>query len=283
MYMFDMRALIFSPVGFIVSLWVILACSLGGSAPPQASSTQLSAPTALQNGIPILASPLRFVIPVGLGTGASAETIDVMTDQTGPPWEIAPAHLQLTLQGYAVQNSIHVPQFFVYPSPEYAAVNQAAAESIKRLQAVLSSPDLQHDNDVLPYIPFFNAGQVFAAQEKVVHFNGGSGLRIVTQYAQDVSPINNSGLFYHFEGLTGDGKYYIVAILPTNLPYLSNDNDPASPIPAGGVPFPPNDAPGSSFENYFKQVTGLMDSSKPDQFDPPLNKLDTLIESISTQ
>jgi hypothetical protein len=206
-----------------------------------------------------------------------------MTDQTRSTWDIAPAHLQLTIQGYSVQTTFHVPQFFVYPAQEYAAANQSAAESIKRLQAVLLNPNTQYTNDILPYIPFVNAGQVFAAQEKVVQFNSGSGLRVVTQYAQDISPINNSGLFYHFEGLTGDGKYYIVAILPTNLPLLAAGNDPASPVPVGGIPFPPNNASSSNFENYFKQVTELIDNSPVDQFNPSLNTLDALIQSISTQ
>jgi hypothetical protein len=215
--------------------------------------------------------------------GASAETIDVITDQTGASWDVAPAHLELTLQGYPPNASFHVPQIFVYPAQQYATANQSAAESIRRLQAVLSKPDSQYTNDVLPYVPFFNAGQVFAAQEKVIHFSGGSGFRIVTQYAQDVSPINNGGLFYHFEGLTSDGRFYIVAILPTNLPFLPVDNNPASPVPTGGIPFPQNNAPGSSFENYFKQITDLINNSSPDQFTPSLISLDALIQSISTQ
>jgi hypothetical protein len=271
------------PVGFIASLVVILACSLIRPQGPQASATLSAVPTAVQAGVPVLASPIRLVIPSGLGTGASAETIDVATDQTGSPWDIAPAHLQLTLQGYTAETSYHVPQFFVYPAKEYAAANQTAAESIKHLQVVLSNPNAQYTNDVLPDIPFFNAGQVFAAQEKVIQFKGGSGLRTVTQYAQDVSPINNSGLFYHFEGLTSDEKFYLVAILPTNLPFLPADNNPASVVPAGGVTFPPNDASGSSFENYYQQVTGLINGSSADQFNPSLNALDALIQSISTQ
>jgi hypothetical protein len=260
---------LFRSLAVLVSLQGILACSL------------FSTPGAtIPKGIPIFASPIRLILPNGLSTSATAETIDVVTDQTGAPWDIAPAHLQLTLQGYPPNNSFSVPQIFVYPAQQYAAANQNAAESMKRLQAIMLKPDAQYTNDVLPYIPFFNAGQVLAAQEKVINFNGGSGIRIVTQYSSDVSPINNGGLFYHFEGLTGDGKIYIVAILPTSLPA---DNNPGSPVPNGGIPFPQNDASGSSFENYFKQVTDLVNSSSADEFNPPLTLLDALIQSISTQ
>ncbi len=271
------------PIGIIASLIVIAGCSLTPPTGSGSSSTSPTAAPAAKNGIPILASPIRFVLPAGLGRGVIAENVDVVTDQSGAPWDIAPAHLQLAIQGYRFVDTYLVPQLFIYPAQEYASANPTAAESIKRLQAVLAKPNVQYTNDVLPYVPFYNAGQVFAAQEKVVQFKGGSGLRVITQYAQDVSPINNSGLFYHFEGLTADGKYYVIVILPTNLPSLPGDNNPASVVPTGGIPFPSNNAPGSSFEDYFKQVTELIDNSAADRFTPALSTLDALIQSISFQ
>jgi hypothetical protein len=277
--------ILFKSIAGIVSLTVMLGCSLFNAPAAQIPPTLPAASPAAQapSGMPFFASPIKLVIPNGLAISASAETMDVVTDQTGAPWEIAPSHLQVTFQGYPSNGSFHVPQFFVYPAQEYASANSGAAESLKRLKAVLSNPDSQFTNDQLPFVPFFNAGQVFAAQEKIIRFNGGSGVRIVTQYAQDVSPVNNGGLFYHFEGLTNDGKYYIVAILPTQLPFLPIDNNPDSPIPSGGIPFPQNNASGSDFENYYSQITKLINAAQPDQFNPTLTLLDALIQSISTQ
>jgi len=265
----------------IVSLTVILACSLLSPATTQTPPAPPTAASQSQNGTPFFASPIRLVIPDGLAGSASAETIDVSTDQTGAPWDIAPAHLQLTLHGYPSDGSFHVPQIFAYPTQDYASANPAAADSIKNLQAILAKPDTQYSNDALPHVPFFNAGQVFVSQEKIIQFKNGSGLRIVTQYAQDVSPINNGGLFYLFEGLSGDGKYYIVAILPLNLPFLPADNNPNSATPAGGISFPQNDAPGTSFESYYKSITDLINNTSSDQFKPPLSQLDALIQSIN--
>ncbi len=259
----------------------LLACNLGGTASTQPAAAPAASATAAQPGIPVSATPIRFVIPDGLATGASAETIDVVTDQTGAPWDVAPAHLQLTLQGYALGNSFHVPQVFVYPAQQYASMNPAAAESLKRLQAVLSNPSGSYNKDTLPRVPFFNAGQVIAAQQKVIHFSGGSGVRFVTQYAQDISPINNSGLFYQFEGLSDDGKNYILAVLPVNVPFLAADNNPASPLPAGGIPFPSTSASGTAFEDYYKQVTQRIDAAPAAEFTPPLTLLDGLIQSFT--
>jgi hypothetical protein len=264
-------------------LLLTLACSLFNAPAARTSSTLSAAATPTEGGISFFASPIKMVIPAGLAISASAEPIDVVADQSGAPWEVAPAHLQVTLQGYPSNNSFHVPQFFVYPAHDYVVANAGAAESIKRLQAVLSNPGAQYTNDQLPRAPFFNAAQVIATQEKVIPFNGGSGVRVVTQYAQDVSPINNGGLFYHFEGLTSDGRYYIVAILPLHLPFLPADNNLASSVPPGGIAFPANNASGPDFENYFKQITDQINAAPSDQFDPSLNTLDALIQSISTQ
>lgn len=261
------------------SLLVILGCNLGRA--PAATPIASSAASPAAPGIPIAATPIRFSIPDALAAGATAETIDVVTDQTGAPWDIAPAHLQLTLQGYALGSSFHVPQLFVYPAQQYAAMNPAAAESLKRLQAVLAAQGSTFSPETLPRVPFFNAGQVFAAQTKVMHFAGGSGVRFVTQYAQDVSPINNAGLFYHFQGLSDDGKYYIIAVLPVNLPFLAADSNPASAVPSGGLPFPSASASGSDYESYYRQAAARIDAAPPAQFTPPLSLLDELTRSIT--
>ncbi len=272
------------PIKVIVLTGILsgtLACGLTVIPVSQATPASSETIASPSGGISVQAAPLRLTIPTGLGSGVSAENIDVVTDQTGAPWDVAPAHLQLTLHGYPLTTSSQVPQVFVYPAPDYAVMNPRAQESIKRLQAILASRSTQTANDSLPTIPFFNAGQVIASQQKLVPFQGGEGLRIVTQYAQDISPINNGGLFYHFEGLTSDRKYYLVAILPINLSILPGDNNPDAPVPAGGLAFPQNDASGQSFENYYNEIAGLINSSAPDQFTPSLNSLDGLIRSIS--
>ncbi len=234
-------------------------------------------------GITVLASPIKLVIPPGLATTANAEPIDVVTIQTGASWDVAPAHLQISLLGYSLRGSFHMPQVLVYPAPEFAVANSRAGESVKRLQAILTNPNGPYTADSLPDIPFFNAGQAIAAQVKLIEFNGGSGLRDVVQYASDVSPINNGGLFYLFEGLSQDGKYYIIAILPTTSPFLPSDNNPDSPVPAGGIPFPPSTASGSSFEAYYTQITQLLEHATSSQFEPALDTLDALVKSISIQ
>jgi hypothetical protein len=101
----------------------------------------------------------------------------------------------------------------------------------------------------------------------------------VTQYAQDISPINNGGLFYHFEGLSDDGNVYIIAILPVNLPFLAADNNPDSSLPSNAIPFTSASSSGTGYADYLKAVTTRINSAAVDEFSPSLNTLDQLTRS----
>ncbi len=253
---------------------------------PAPASTQEpatgAAPTqAAAQGIPVSSGNVEFIIPAGLAGGALAETVPAVDEQSGAPWEVSPAYIRFTLQNYPLQDKFFQPQIMVYPAQDYAAVGAGAAISIQRLQAILASPAAPLGNDVLPRLPYANADQIIGAKAKMITFNGGSGLRVLAEYAQNFAVIDNHDLFYHFEGLTSDGKSYTVATLPINAGFLAADSNPASPVPAGGVPFPgyaSNDA--TTFENYYQAVSDKLNSTPPEAFTPSLTWLDSLIQSL---
>jgi hypothetical protein len=263
----------FSPVPLATPAATSVPAVLPSNTPipaPAGSSTPVPTSTsaASQAAIPVSASPIRLVIPAGLATGASAQTIDA-TSCTDECYN-TPAYLELTFEGYGGDIS-------VYPTVPYAAENPGAAYSIQQLKEILLGKIPLSQTDALPVIPDAHAAQVFASQEKIIHFNGGSGLRIITQYQSDVRPVNNAQLFYLFQGLSRDGRYYILARLWTTLPFLPADANSDSPVPAGGIPF------SMSNENYIQQITDLINATPSDQFNPTLNTLDSLIQSISIQ
>ncbi len=92
------------------------------------------------------------------------------------------------------------------------------------------------------------------------------------------APINNNELFYHFQGLTDDDKYYIFAILPITAPILPENEKPDASIPEGGIPIPTDTGVNN---NYYFSVTEKLNSLSPDTFTPSLNSLDALIQSIT--
>lgn len=220
-----------------------------------------AAPTA-QSGIPVSYQNVSFIIPEGLASGAIGEVIAAATEENGAPWDAAPEHIQFTFNGYISTGKFSAITIKVFPAREYSDKFPGAAFSIQNLQAILASPSAQLTKDALPNVPYFNAAQMFAAQVQRIDFASGSGLRTVTQYGQAVGPVTNNGVFYHFQGLTGDGKYYVVVVLPVGSPLLVSGEGENEPVPAGGVTFPgyttldPVD-----YESYFQSVTDNLNAS----------------------
>jgi hypothetical protein len=185
-----------------------------------------------------------------------------------------PAHLKVSLQGGGAE-------IYVYPMAEYAAVDGAADYSIRLLKDILARGTPPSSPDDSPRVPFAHAGLPLAAKAEILPFRGGSGLRMVVQYASDVSPINNMGLLYQFMGLSRDGRYFVIVMCPLDLPFLAADGDPSGPVPPGGIPFP-QQMSASAYEDYFRQVTELTERAPAALFDPSLDALDALVQSIST-
>jgi hypothetical protein len=237
-----------------------------------------AAPTPVAPGNNVTVGNISFVIPTGLSNSATHEVIARAEGQDIAPWEAAPEYTKFQLEDYLLTDKFHQPQLYVYPAEDYAALSPGAAESIKRLQALTSGVGMDVNNDTLPFVPFFNAAQMFAAQVMPIQFRNGSGYRMLTQYGQAFSPVNNRDLFYHFEGLTSDGKYYIIAILPVTAPFLSADSAPNSPLPADGILFDFNTTDPVA---YFDAITQKLNNTASDRFSPSLAMLDALVQSLS--
>ena len=220
---------------------------------------------------------VSFVVPGTMAGGANTEKMTAVESNSDAPWDVAPTHIRFTLTDYALRDKFHEPRIFVYPAAEYAERNQNAAEQIDRLRTILTGGTPLHET--LPLVPFFNAAPVLSARIKIIAFpNGGGGIRSLTQYAQYAAPVNNSELFYHFQGLSSDGNYYIVAILPITAPILPEDEKPEATVPQGGIPIPAAVGPN---QVYYYSVTEALNTLALDAFTPSLEALDALIQTIN--
>lgn len=217
------------------------------------------------------------------GQGAPAVTIDlngVAQDFTSqvieavpasadhPWWEAMPQYMQLTLQGYPISGHLMQAQIYVYPV-EDLGVNEVAGQVPESLQALLQS---QQAGDLIPYLPPYNAAQVMHAQVGYLDFKNGSGVRYLTQFDQAVLPINNYELHYTFQGLTSDGKYYVAAVLPVNLPGLPADgNVDLDNPPANFV---------EDFPAYLAGTVDMLNGQPASAFTPDLSTLDAMMGSL---
>lgn len=265
----------------IIALGIMLLILSACNAPVSPTPAQFETPVAvatntISTGGVVTLNNVSFTIPLGVAKDAQSEMVSAVTDPNNSGWwEVAPEHLEFTLTGYQVQDKMLEPQIFVYPAEEYAKLNTQAADQMQKLKAVLSGGPLT--KDALPGW-MVNAGQIFTAKPQIVPFQNGRGVRFLTQYAQYPAPANNRELVYHFQGLTDDGRYYIVAVLPVTSSILAEDEKPEAVIPSGGIPLP---AAGMPDPAYYDAVTRALDAMYEDSFNPSLLQLDALIQSIT--
>lgn len=282
-------------VFIVVILAAAMACNLPSSAPtetlqadtqPADTPSEAVLPTETPEeeapvfeGTPVTYGWLSLVLPSGVADGAAGMEFSRAEGEEIPPWEVTPGHIQVTLTGYAAQEKFHQPQIFVFPAQGYAEMVPGAAGSIQSV-ADINAGSSPINADDLPHISFFNAGQVFASKIERIGFQNGQGVRFVTEYSQYAAPVNNEELFYHFQGLTNDGAYYMIAILPISAPLLVENSQQGAPVPPGGIPYPELVNPEVDYGNYLNAVTALLDNTAPEAFAPTLGQLDLLIESI---
>jgi hypothetical protein len=205
-------------------------------------------------------------IDPSLATGVTQEIVPAAeTGENAPYWAAHPGYLQVSFENYVRENTFHPAQIYVYPVSAFEAVNEAAAERIAALRKILQERPLEAGDDI-PFLPLFNAAQAIQGQFGYWAFEGGMGVRFITQYGQGVGPINNHELFYTFQGLTYDGDYYVATILPVSHPDLPAD---APNIPEG------------DWERYVSGVEERLDAASPSSFQPDLTALDQMVRSLT--
>jgi hypothetical protein len=244
--------------------------------PPLA--TEPPAPPATEPPVPqanVTCSGLSLFLDPALASGFGCQTIPEVSGQGGPAFDVNPQYTELTLTGYVLSDRFFTPKISVYPVQRFSELQPDVIPSkVASLQALVGGGPTAGKG--LPLLPNFNAGQEFFAQYKVVNFGSGAGIRYLTQYSQYFDPINNHELFYSFQGLTGDGKYWVSAILPVSNPILPADGNT-----------PPNGQSqeefGNNFTAYITDITNRLNAEPAGNYSPGITLLDALVASLQVQ
>ncbi len=212
-----------------------------------------------------------FEFPIGLFSNVKPQIAPLETgDPNTPGWPgPVPEHYLFEFEGYPLSETFHKSQILIYPIEDYAAVNPPAGDIAEKLDKELSG--IIDNNADQPFLPMWNAGQVFYARLDILPFTNGEGIRYLTCYAQAILPIDNYCLFYTYQGLTIDGKYYVSAIFPINLAALEQDEVKGR--------FK-QDFQGDEYEAYLADIGSLLSDARPEDFTPSLSDLDALVKSL---
>lgn len=249
------------------------------AAAPLATQSLATQPGATQaapapKGKMVVFGNTSFTVPEGLGSGAKQEfTTEVELPYTNPSFGEMPSHYKYVIQDYQPAQGNLTPMILVFNADEFAAYSDLTKGMIAALRS--SNGQSQTLPDGILSISSFKGGV------KPLRLQDGYGWGCLTQIIEAQVPINNADLFFYFQGMTDDGKYYISAILPVNASFLAAGSNPTAPVPADGIPFPDTGTlDGTSYNNYLQSMANKLNAAAPDAFQPPLAQLDALIQSI---
>jgi hypothetical protein len=269
----------------LASQLIISACAISQTVTPPAPEVKtIAAPTvqaatlapqptaqptaAAVSGIPVSFNNVSFNIPLELKASASPSTsTDVEFPYINPSGGLMAGHIAFQITNYPVAGDAKI---LVFKTADYAAYGPTSQNAVTSLLG---------KQDAFQPLPETLA-KGFYAQAKTVSFKNGHGVRYLYQIMTNFAPVENSGLFYYFQGVTNDGAYFVSAILPVNAAFLPADGNPNSPLPAGGIAFPPDPAAPGEFSKYLDQVTQKLNGTGAEDFTPSLAQLDAIIESI---
>lgn len=248
-----------------------------------------AAPTAAPlNGIEMNLGGIYMVLPPCMAANATGTLVPAAPyDEINGPMEYYPENRKIAFLGYPLSGGFFEANgsdhggLTIYPIADFVAMNQAAISPIVTNMQILLA-DKPAAPQSIPFLPVFTAAQVFKAQVKYLDFQNGQGVRFLTEYAQYYAPVNNDDLFYAYQGITADGKYWVSAILPINAAYLQAAYDSVN-VPDGGIPAPAlNDNPNYSAEMdaYYPLMLNLLNTTPDASFTPGLDCLDQYIQSL---
>lgn len=221
-------------------------------------------------GRKVFTQGIRFNLSKEIAQDVTAEIAPATQGNDLPEWENYPEYTRIGFVNYqSAGETFHKPQLLIYPTDQYAQMNQSAADNIAKLKLTLTTLETPSSDEILPFFPLWNAGQFFHAHFAFLDFQNGSGIRYLTQYGQAIYPINNYSLFYTFQGLTSDERFYLAAIFPVSSPVLP---DPET-IEMDQQFY-------DAFLQYIEETKTLLEAQPLDTFTPNLNTLDQLIEGL---
>lgn len=257
-----------------ITVFLATAATMTGCSPSPTPIQPTPVPPPQAN---ITCNELSFYLDPALGSKVVCESVpensssDILVSY---PF-IYPAHTMVTIQDYPLTDTQFPPSIWVYPLSRYSELlPDYIPPRIIALESIISNTPW--DGKVMPFLPPNPQTQTFHIHESLLSFNGGKGIRFITEYSDAPFPINNKSLIYTYQGLTDDGKYWLAITMPIGNPILPDERDT---YPEGYT----FETLLQNYDVYVADVENALEMQAPDSFFPSINSLDNLVISILIQ
>jgi hypothetical protein len=229
---------------------------------------------------PVYAQPIEgFSLSLnGIAGSATAERMpQVINERSWVDLDALPAHLRVTFDGITMTETFDPKQkhLLVIPMDDYRVIFRNVQATIFNsatlaLQNVLASqpPALA---EALLLLPTSDQSQAFHTAPRYIPFNGGVGVRYLTQLTQEITAATSLNLTYVYQGLSNDGRYLIAGYFPISTTVL--------PASAADLTKAERDAIKKDYKAYIAGVVAALDAA-PQSFTPSLAALDATMGSF---
>ena len=252
------------------------------AAPIKQSKTSLR--TASFQGISFQYDPQIF------GEAVPEEVAEqILENETDKPDDVYPRHVRFT---FKKQNRKTDYTIEVFPIEDYRRIwsntgkgNQAAFE--EKLSAVgkaVKDKNYRDEGDQIPYLPFADASQMFVARAKNLSFRNGSGVFFLTQFTQEFGNlVNNDELVLTYQGISKNGKYYILTDFPVAVAFLPNRD--ANEFEGYQAPQTDEEIKKGEerYRQYLTKITARLENLSPDEFQPSLRYFEHIISTLKIE
>lgn len=234
-------------------IWLTTTCLLVACTPASPPSAIILTPEHVTVNLQVIAAKFS-------GKVVSATPNE---RRSSPFMNGAPEHLQFAFDNdhLSVVVRYRERQLLLYPINAYRELFGITSREqarfnveIKLLQQLIANSS-ESFSEAIPVLPPVESIQLFCSQIRYLNFADGAGVRFVTRYAMEASPTTNENIFYTFQGLTADGKYYISVFYP---------------ITAKGLP---GTAVILTTTNFLNQLASA-------DFTPDLARMDDMVKSL---
>lgn len=195
-----------------------------------------------------------------------------------PGFHDMPAHLRFDLAPCYDPTGMTAPALRVLPVAEYERIldngstpSKYMTQQFDALRRWIDGPPDAMAN--WPMIPFLDMSPQFTLQRRALRFRGGRGIRVVTQFVPDVGFATSRLVSYVFQGLTDDGRTFVLMTVPLTLAGAAAD-DAREHL---GFTLDAIEKPDGA-RDYEKAVAALFVKNGTT---PPIAELDALIESLA--
>lgn len=249
----------------------------------QTGQSKTSVRTARFKGVSFDYNPQIF------GEAVPEEVVEqILQNETDKADEIYPRHVRFNFKKLNQKTDYTIE---VFPIEGFHRVwkgagkgNAAAFE--KKLSAVRRAVKNKNyrENGGIPYLLSTDAIELFVARAKNLSFRNGDGVFFLTQFVYGPGNlVNNDDLILMYQGISGDGKYYVLADFPVAVSFLPNQD--ATEFEDYKVPRTDEEfrAGEKQYERYVAKVTARLENLSPDEFQPGLRYFEELISTLKIE